>query len=279
MPLMGQKDIVSKGLLKRLLLDLAVYLLRLDLIDAELLSTGEQRIEDRRADLVAKVTPTTGDPFILHLEIQNANDGQMAARMLRYRTDLYLAYPGQRAHQCLIDIGAERLTMAAGLDDPQLRYHYEVVDMRTIDYRALYARDQPEALVLAILGDFGDEDPRAMVVRLVEKLCALTEADEKRLRECLAMLEILADNRHLALNLQEAYAMLHIDLERLPSYQKGLEQGLEQGMEKGREEGREEGAHRKALAVAEALLAMHFSPEQVAAITQLPLAEIPGKSR
>ena len=71
--------------------------------------------------------------------------------------------------------------------------------------------------------------------------------------------------------------MLHIDLERLPSYQKGLEQGLEQGMEKGREEGREEGAHRKALAVAEALLAMHFSPEQVAAITQLPLAEIPRK--
>ncbi len=87
------------------------------------------------------------------------------------------------------------------------------------------------------------------------------------------MLEILADNRHLALDLRETHAMLHIDLERLPSYQKGLEKGMEQG----REEGREKGAHRKALA--EALLAMNFTPEQVAAITQLPLAEIPRKSR
>lgn len=59
--------------------------------------------------------------------------------------------------------------------------------------------------------------------------------------------------------------MLHINLERLPSYQKGLEQGMEQG------------AHLKTLAVAEALLAMNFSLEQVAAITQLPLAEIPRK--
>ena len=146
----------------------------------------------------------------------------------------------------------------------------------------MYASNQPDALVLAILGDFGDDDPQMVVTRLVEKLRRLTDPDEGRLRECLAMLEILADNRHLALNLQEAYAMLQINLERLPSYQKGLEkgmeQGMEQGMEKGMEQGMEEGEHRKALAVAEALLAMNFSPEQVAAITQLPLAEIPRKS-
>ena len=138
----------------------------------------------------------------------------------------------------------------------------------------MYASNQPDALVLAILGDFGDDDPQMVVTRLVEKLRRLTDPDEGRLRECLAMLEILADNRHLALNLQEAYAMLQINLERLPSYQKGLEKGMEQGME----QGMEEGEHRKALAVAEALLAMNFSPEQVAAITQLPLAEIPRKS-
>jgi len=69
----------------------------------------------------------------------------------------------------------------------------------------LSASDQPDALVLAILGDFGAEDLATMVRRLVEKLCALTGPDEKRLREYLAMLEILADNRHLALNLQEPY--------------------------------------------------------------------------
>ena len=264
---MSQKNIVSKDILKRLLLDMATYLLRLDLVDAELLSTEAQRIEDRRADLVAKVKPTQGAPFILHLEIQNANDGQMPVRMLRYLTDIHLAQRGQQVHQCLIYIGAERLTMKAELDSPQLHYRYDLVDMRKVDYRTLYVRDQPEALVLAILGDFGAEDPATVVKRLVEKLCALTGPDGKRLREYLSMLEILADNRHLTVHFEEVYAMLQINLEHLASYRVGMEKGLEKGME--------EGEHRKALAVAETLLAMNFSPEQIAAITQLPLAEIP----
>lgn len=120
--------------------------------------------------------------------------------------------------------------------------------------------------MLAILGDFGADDPPTVARRLVEKLCALVGPNEKRQREYLAMLEILVDNRHLNFNLQESCAMLQINLERLPSYQMGLEKGLE------------EGAHRKALAIAETLLAMNLSPEQIAAITQLPLAEIPKKA-
>ena len=86
---MGQKDIISKSILKRILLDMAVYLFKLELVDAERLFTETQRIEDRRADLVARVTPIQGEPFILHLEIQNNNDPQMAMRMLRYLSDIY----------------------------------------------------------------------------------------------------------------------------------------------------------------------------------------------
>ncbi|MDG4598245.1 MAG: hypothetical protein P9F75_21560 [Candidatus Contendobacter sp.] len=55
----------------------------------------------------------------------------------------------------------------------------------------------------------------------------------------MSMLDILADNRHLNIHFQKVYAMLQINIERLPSYQKGMEKGME------------EGAHRKALAVAE----------------------------
>jgi hypothetical protein len=52
--------------------------------------------------------------------------------------------------------------------------------------------------------------------------------------------------------------MLRIDIERLPSYRKGMEKGEQ----------------RKALEVARELLALNFAPEQVAAITKLPLADI-----
>ena len=96
---MGNKDIVSKQVIRHLAVDLATYLLKLD-IDAdslELLETEQQRIEDRRADLVARVRlRDSGQPFILHIEIQNNNDTRMAWRMLRYLNDIRLAYPQTR---------------------------------------------------------------------------------------------------------------------------------------------------------------------------------------
>ncbi len=49
-------------------------------------------------------------------------------------------------------------------------------------------------------------------MRLLEKLRRLTDPDEGGLRDYLSMLEVLADNRHLTLNLQEAYAILQINL-------------------------------------------------------------------
>jgi hypothetical protein len=58
----------------------------------ELLETEQQRIELRRADLVARVRQRhSEESFILHLEIQNDNDAAMPLRMLRYFTDIQLA--------------------------------------------------------------------------------------------------------------------------------------------------------------------------------------------
>ena len=86
---MGKKDIISKQAITHIAVDLATYLLKLD-IEAdslELLTTEQQRIEDRRADLVARVIDRgKGTPFILHIEIQNDNDPVMPLRMLRYYT-------------------------------------------------------------------------------------------------------------------------------------------------------------------------------------------------
>ena len=255
---MAHKDVISKHILKRILLDMAIYLFKLDLVDAELLSTEDQRIEDRRSDLLAKVVSAQGDTFILHLEIQNDNDRVMPVRMLRYLTDIKLAHPKHRIHQCLVYIGAAPVNMRNTLASPQLSYHYDLIDMRDIDYQTLYNSDSPDALVLAILCDFRGNDPDEIVVHILQKLHALTRHDEKRQREYLQILEILADNRHLNINIQEAYAMLHIEIERLPSYQKGMEKG----------------EHKKSLEIARALLSLNFMPEQVAAITQLSLSEI-----
>ncbi|MGH8560284.1 MAG: hypothetical protein ACRESZ_23095, partial [Methylococcales bacterium] len=103
---MGELDIISKRILKRLLLDIGKYLCGLNLVEAELMATEEQRIEDRRSDLVARVKPERGESFVLHIEIQNSNDPRMVSRMLRYRSDIQLAYPDDPVFQCVIYTGS-----------------------------------------------------------------------------------------------------------------------------------------------------------------------------
>ncbi|NOQ35799.1 MAG: hypothetical protein GQ569_07875, partial [Methylococcaceae bacterium] len=90
-----QKDIISKQSIKRIAVDIAIYLLHLDINpdEVELLSTEQQRVEDRRADLVVKLKDRENKAFILHIEIQSSNDYTMPLRMMRYYTDIAFNYP------------------------------------------------------------------------------------------------------------------------------------------------------------------------------------------
>jgi len=72
----------------------------------ELLETQNQRVGERRADLVARASDKdTGQSKILHIEIQNHNDANMPLRMMRYYTDIGFTYAGESIHQYLIYIG------------------------------------------------------------------------------------------------------------------------------------------------------------------------------
>ncbi len=62
---MGAKDIISKNILKTLVRDFATYLFGLLVTEVELLETANQRIEDRQADLIAKVA-LPGEPMLLN---------------------------------------------------------------------------------------------------------------------------------------------------------------------------------------------------------------------
>jgi len=135
---MADKDIISKETFRRLAVDLATYLLKLpiDPDSLEVLPTEHQRVEDRRADLVVKLREREGEPFLLHIEIQNNNDNTMPVRMMRYMTDILLAYPGLPVRQHIIYIGAEPLRMSDGIEGPGFHYRYGILDMRNMDLPA-----------------------------------------------------------------------------------------------------------------------------------------------
>lgn len=304
---MGNKDIVSKQVLSHLAADIANLLLHLDvdLHSVELLDTEHQRIELRRADLVARMRKrVTGEHFILHIEIQNANHPEMPTRMLRYFTDIHLQYPSEPIHQHLVYIGKKPLEMVSEINQPLFTYRYAILDMRTVDCSILLAQDTPDALVLAILCDFKQRPIQEMVNYIVSRLKDLTADDESSFRNYFEMLETLADNRDLQPQLNEAKQMLtQVNVKKFASYnwglqdgllqgieqgieqgleqglERGLEQGLEQGLELGKKEGKQlglqEGQLIKARAIALKLLKMGtFSLEQIADLAELSLEDI-----
>lgn len=266
---MGQKDVISKQIFKRILVDVATYIFKLQLESVELIETEQQRIEERRADLVARVVDSEGKAFILHLEIQNQNQKTMPDRMLRYLTDIRLNYPDEDVFQYLLYIGKEALTMPDNIQTAQLNYRYAVIDMHEIDYHVFMAQNTPDALVMAILCDFKDSSTKDVVHEIISKLIALSQDDKKMLREYISMLEILASNRNINLDIQQEFEMLQIEIEKLPSFMMGEGKGIEKGINREREKSK-----KKFLKIAKQLLMMNIPVEKIIEMTELDKSDI-----
>ena len=265
---MPAKDLISKQLLQRLLIGFGNRLFDLNIVEAELLSNEQPRIEGRRADLVARVKEEDGESYILHVEIQNDNQRDMPLRMLRYYSDIALAHTGEKIVQYLLYIGKAPLAMSDRVRGHNWRYRYKILDMRYQDSEYFLNSDNPDALVFAILCDPKGLEPNALVAHVIKELRRLHGSKLDNLRDSLKMLDVLAANRDLQDVVKENTKMF-IDVEKLGIYQlvkeqseaKGLEQGLERGLEQGHQE------------IILKFLAK-FSPEQVADISGFPLDKI-----
>jgi len=181
----------------------------------------------------------------------NNNATNMPLRMLRYYTDIRFAGHSGPTRQFLIYIGVDPLTMPTGLEEPGLLdYRYGLIDMHQVDCAGLLAQDNPDALVLAVLCDFGDRKPQEVITYIVRRSRELLGADERGFREHMTMLQILSKNRDLEAQIKKAEHMLtEVDIESMPFFsigfergeKKGLEEGLAKGVEKGWEKGMERG--------------------------------------
>ena len=265
---MPAKDLISKQLLQRLLIGFGNRLFDLNIVEAELLSNEQPRIEGRRADLVARVKEEDGESYILHVEIQNDNQRDMPLRMLRYYSDIALSHTGEQIVQYLLYIGKAPLVMSDRVRGHNWRYRYKILDMRYQDSEYFLNSDNPDALVFAILCDPKGLEPNALVAHIIKELRRLHGSKLDNLRDSLKMLDVLAANRDLQDVVKENTKMF-IDVEKLGIYQlvkeqseaKGLEQGLERGLEQGHQE------------IILKFLAK-FSPEQVADISGFPLDKV-----
>ena len=262
---MAKYDIVTKSIIKQIAKDLSKYILKIPIENSiELIEKEFTRIEKRDADLLFK----SGDS-IIHIEIQNNNHPKMDKRMLRYYSDLLFEFEDFKIEQFIIYIGKSRCTMKNEIKRDKISFKYDIIDMKDLSCEEFLKSNEPALVSLAILCDFENKDEQLVVNTILKKLKTLCQ-DEIEFRSHLKMVEILSSNRNLEDAVKKGENMLKVDIQKMPSYQIGLEKGIERGIERGLEKGKYEAR----VNMAKEALKHGFDIEMVSKLTKLSKDEI-----
>ena len=229
-----KKDIVTKEIIKSIAKDISMYMLNIELSDEITLIDKEfTRVEKRDSDIVF----INGNDEIVHIEIQNGNHPLMHLRMLRYYCDIKFEYSKKRINQYMLYIGKKTCYMKSKIEESNINYKYDIIDIRDIACDELLYHDNPSAVVLSILCDFKDRDKQKVVNTILKRIKELVGDDNKRYKNYLEKVTILSSNRDLEENVKKGAEMLAVDIEKIPFYQDGKAAGFKEGIEKGIEKG------------------------------------------
>jgi len=219
----GQKDVISKEILKNIARDISKHILRIEIAeDMELINQEFTRVESREGDLVFK----NGEE-IVHIEIQNDNHKKMHLRMHRYLSDILFEHESKKIKQYLLYIGKAKCTMKNVIKIENLDYKYAIIDIRDIPCESFLYSDDPSAVVLAMLCDFEGKDKQMVVNTILKRLRELN--DEREYRNYLKMVNVYSTNRGLEKEVEQGVKMLTVDIEKTPFYKIGIERGMERG--------------------------------------------------
>ena len=221
---MGDKDIVSKEIIKEIGRDISMHILGIDIQgEVTLVDKEWTRIEKRDSDIVFK-----NENRIIHIEIQNSHHSNMELRMLRYYSDILFEYKDCTVTQYLIYIGKEKCYMKNEIVRDEISYKYGIIDMKDVACEDLLYHDNPSAVALSILCDFKEKDKQMVVNTILKRLKELTDGDELEYKNYLKKVNILSDNRDLQNEVEKGAKMLSVNVEKTPFYRMGMKDGIKE---------------------------------------------------
>jgi len=199
------------------------------------------KIEEKKADYIAKIIDEDEKEYILHLEFQVSNHKNMNIRMLRYWSEIYQKY-NLPIIQVVIFVGKDKLNMKnkiiSNTPYSKIDFEYKIIDIRNLDCNLLLESNNPDLLILSILCDI-KEDKSKFIHKLLLKLNDIINNDENQFKNYMLKLETLSDLRNLNEIVQKEEEMLEgykVPVERLPSYQLAMKRGITSGIEQGMEQ-------------------------------------------
>lgn len=219
-------DKIIKENIEAIILPLAERLLGIRPEKMEEIPDDLQTTLERRPDFLKTIQhQDKAKDYILHIEFQVEDLAKMVARMLEYYGILFKKYE-MDVRQYVFYIGKESPKMRTSLKLTNLEFSFNVLDIRTFDYRQFLASDTPEEVILAILGDFKGENPERAVRMVLERLKSLPTETLRR-EKCVKQLEMLSNLRDLQPEIIKQLAAMPFtyDLKKDIRFQQGLEQG------------------------------------------------------
>ena len=235
----------------------------------EVLETSFPKVEERRVDLLTRLE----DDTLFHLEIQSINDTLMPKRMLKYASLIYESYD-EFPFQMVLYVGDRDIKILSKINEKNLRYNYEVRDIRDFDCSKLIESEDITDNIIAILCNIKDFDK--LFVKLQEKLLKLdNKRREDYLRKLFYLLRLRPNihKRYKAKKQEELAMPFIIEKERDPLYKDGLQKGIEKGIEKGKEEGLKK-VEETRFTIAKKMLKQNLDIKMIAEITGLSKEEI-----
>lgn len=138
-----------------------------------------QKTIERETDVFKKVnTGTKTDDYLLQIEFQSKNETDMHLRMLEYYGFMYRKHK-LPIKQYVIYIGDEPMKMNNFINLPDLQFRFQIINIRSIDYKDFVASNIPEYVILGILGDFGKDTPETAAENILKKLITITETEKR----------------------------------------------------------------------------------------------------
>ena len=207
--------------------------LSLDIAESIEIPDSIQYTKERTPDLLRKVTDRNNNTFVLHVEWQSQNDKDMVYRMAEYAVMFYRKYRIPIL-QYVIFIGNDGIKMITEINQENLQFKYKLIDFKNYDYKIFLNAEDPAIKVLAILGNFENDDEEQVIENICHEVKAADAAGltgEKHYNQ----LRILANLRNININ-SKFKDMISVSsffkVERDVCYQMGEERGMKQGMEK-----------------------------------------------
>jgi len=223
---MGDKDIVSKEIIKEIGRDISMHILGIDIQgEVTLVDKEWTRVEKRDSDIVFK-----NNDRIFHIEIQNSNHSKMELRMLRYYSDILFEYKDCSVEQHVIYIGKEKCRMKNEIVRDKISYKYGIIDVKDIACEELLYHNNPSAVALSILCDFEDKDKQMVVNTILKRIKELTHGDEIEYGNYIEKVNILSVNRDLENEVEKGLDMLAVNLEDTPVYKWEMKKARKEGI-------------------------------------------------